>query len=147
MPLEEDYKIIVNFQASESGFVLHNFQFLHDIVNQIGSLPKASAFFDKLSQGTIEITKKGYRFTDLNFESISNIALGGEFSVDLDGALSGELKVGLPVSKIKQAYPEVDKTDFKVARGFVWIPTTVSGNVSLPKDDFMKNFREGVLNR
>jgi len=136
-----------DFQASKSGFVLKNFQFLHDISSQIGSLAQPSANFGKLSQGSIEITEKGYHFSNLNFESISNLALMGDFNVDVDGNASGKLSVGIPVSKIKQAYPEVNETDFKVARGFVWIPTYVSGTVDLPKDDFWNNFKKGVLKR
>ncbi len=143
----QSFSINSDFQASKSGFVLKSFQFLHDISSQIGSLAAPSANFGKLSQGTIEITEKGYHFSNLNFESISNLALMGDFDVDVDGKVSGALSVGIPVSKIKQAYPEVNETDFNVARGFVWIPTNISGTVDLPKDDFWDNFKKEVLKR
>ena len=141
-PKANEFKISADFQASDSGFYMQYLPFLDYIYNEIGGLSSAAVSFNRLSQAKLEVTKDGYHFKDVNFESIAKLALRGEFSIALDGALGGELEVGLKLSKLKEYYPKLTGENTTTNRGYVWIPFTLTGTVENPKDNFSKVVRD-----
>jgi len=136
-----EYEMETSFTCSESGFVLKFFAFLKHINERMGSVNSSYTSFAKIAEGTLTLTNEAYHFTDLNLLSISEIAVRGDLTVGLNSSLSGDLKIGIPPSKIAISYPNVDTDDLTSEQGFVWIPISVYGTTKIPEDNFDKQFK------
>ncbi len=139
-PEAKVFALNADLQMANVGFSLKNFKFLEDIGEKLGALSYSYVRFLDSTDVSIKIDKEGYTFSNIDFEKKGNLSLLGEFHISNDGTLNGQLKVGLPTSKILREYPEVQRESLTTNKGYSWFDVTLFGNTQEPRDDFSQKF-------
>lgn len=95
-------------------------------------------FSDKCSM-TINRTSTVTEYKNLDIKQDGFMHLKGNLSIDSTNAISGVVKVGLPVTVIAGKHGKLLKSVFTEDDGeFIWVSLNLSGDLGEPKDDLQQ---------
>ncbi len=137
-----DFSLQNQLDVSSTGIELRNFRFIRSLAIIFGDTDVDNILFKNVSRATLNISKEGYELSDLRILNRYKACVMGNFKVDMNGKLSGDLQVGIPLGRIVKAYPEMDHETLNLGEGFSWYDVKLSGTAYQPKDNFLEVFNE-----
>ncbi len=124
---------------------VNDFDFINTISEHLRDDYYLKPQFTDESKMTLRWTRRRMEFTDIDLVQDGQLRIVGALSIGEDGALSGELKVGLPVMVITGKKGRLIKEVFTEDDGaYVWADVVMSGGASDPEDDLADKFK-GVI--
>lgn len=133
-----DYRVTLDFKDAHvnSSTSLSGFPFQEILKKELQDVRFTRLDFNSESSGTLLRDINGVKVEELRLAANGLLAVRGNLAVGANGALSGQLLVGVDERMLFAQDNKALKAVFTETQdGFAWAPVRVSGDVEHPQDD------------
>lgn len=130
-----------------SGIIrVNDFEFVNTLSKELADDEYLESMFRGNSKMTMRWSKRRIEFSDIDFKQEGKLRIKGNFTIDENDQMSGNIKVGLPVIILTSKKVKILNKVFKEDDGeYIWANLTIAGKVSLPEDDLNEMFKKASI--